>query len=120
MSIPITITPALRTGFLASTRRWKATPVSVYETNFDEQGNYLDDIFPTEPKVPHPAAMVAFNDVIAWDVICRMQSRGLLYPKNLSMIGFDNLHIYTFPCPFPSRLSVPPKSPYPARQWNGF
>lgn len=77
-----------------------STPVSVYETKFDEQGKYLDDIFPADPNAPHPTAMVAFNDVIAWDVICRMQARGLHYPKNLSMIGFDNLHAY-LPLPFP-------------------
>ena len=78
----------------------EALPVSVYETNFDEQ-----EIIWTISSLPTPMHPIQpqwwlLTTSSPGYVICRMQSRGLLYPKNLSMIGSDNLHAY-LPLPFP-------------------
>jgi LacI family transcriptional regulator len=43
-------------------------------------------------------AIVAFSDMIAWEVIYCLQKRGLSVPEDVSVVGFDNIQAkYRFP-----------------------
>ena len=47
-------------------------------------------------------AVVAFSDMIAWEVIYTLQEMGLSVPGDISVVGFDNIQSRF---PFPVRLS---------------
>lgn len=47
-----------------------------------------------EGDVPY-TAVLAFSDLVAWQVICLMDQRGRRIPEDCSVIGFDNIkHLY--------------------------
>jgi len=45
-------------------------------------------------------AIFAFSDLIAWEVITRLQELGRKVPEDISVVGFDNIQS-KFPFPFP-------------------
>ena len=64
---------------------------------FDEKGEYMTAIA-SNSAAPFTAA-IAYNDMIAWDLLCRVYDYHLKVPRDLSVMGFDNLHS-CFPLPF--------------------
>lgn len=49
-------------------------------------------------SVPDCTAVLAFSDMIAWEVIYRLKQRGLNVPTDISVVGFDNIQSrYPFP-----------------------
>lgn len=73
-------------------------PVRFSIEKFDENGDYLQTLL--HPKKQPYTVLIAFNDLIAWDVLCRIQEYGLRVPQDISLIAFDNLHS-CLPLPFP-------------------
>ena len=98
-----------REGFLQALQE-SADPVRFSIVHFDERGDYLQPLF--AGNTPSYTAVIAFNDIIAWDILCRLQDRGLRVPEDISLSGFDNLHS-CLPLPFPltsvssSKITMP-------------
>lgn len=88
-------------------------PVRFSVVQFDENGDYLRALI-TPQKNPY-TALIAFNDLIAWDVLCRLTEHKLRMPEDISVVGFDNLHS-CLPLPFPltsissSKIRMPRKA----------
>ena len=71
----------------------------VREIPFDDYGSYFNSMVRLDGTLGCTAA-VAFNDIIAWDILCRMQKNNISTQPPFSIVGFDNLHNY-LPLPFP-------------------
>lgn len=101
-----------REGFLQALQEFP-DPVRFSVVYFDEAGDYLKAL--TAPQKNPYTALIAFNDLIAWDILCRMQVYGLQMPRDISIVGFDNLHS-CLPLPFPltsvssSKVRMPRKA----------
>ncbi len=86
-------------GFIAAYRAC-GVPFQTEIVYFDNDGNYFNQLFKKDGSML-ANAIVAYNDVIAWDVL----SRNRLLPAssmpkdNFSIIAFDNLHSF-LPLPF--------------------
>jgi len=81
------------------------------EIPFDDLGSYFDDLIKPDRSLGFSVA-VAFNDVIAWDLMCRLQLNGISSNPPLSIAGFDNLHAY-LPLPFRLTSVSSPKNAMP-------
>lgn len=70
----------------------------IKEIVFDDYGDYFKTIL---EEIEHNkyTAVVAFNDIIAWDIMLQLRRTGKSVPEDLSLIGFDNLHTL-LPLPF--------------------
>lgn len=101
-----------REGFLQALQEFQE-PVRFSVVKFDENGDYLKPVL-TPQKNPY-TALIAFNDLIAWDILCRLPQHGLRVPEDLSLVAFDNLHS-CLPLPFAltsvssSKIRMPRKS----------
>lgn len=71
--------------------------VSLSTILFDSNG-YFDKVA-DDIRSGVYSAVVAYNDIIAWDFMTRLRSTGKKVPDDLSMIAFDNLHSF-LPLPF--------------------
>lgn len=102
-----------REGFEQALREWP-DPVEHTVICFDEEGRYISSLADRQGGTPY-TAVVVFNDLIAWDLLCRLPAYRLRVPEDLSLIGFDNLHSY-LPLPFPltsissSKIAMPRKA----------
>lgn len=72
--------------------------VEITEIEFDDYGKYFDKI-QKDIDIDKYTAIVAYNDIIAWDVMQRLGKLGKRVPDDLSLISFDNLHSL-LPLPF--------------------
>jgi len=54
-----------------------------------------------------PTAIVCVNDVMAVGVIRELRDRGLDVPRDVSVTGFDNIHLSEFLCPSLTTLNIP-------------
>lgn len=101
-----------REGFLQALQEFPE-PVRFSVVRFDENGEYLNALI--SPQRNPYTALIAFNDPIAWDALCRMPAHGLCTPEDISIVGFDNLHS-CLPLPFPltsvssSKVRMPRKA----------
>lgn len=101
-----------RDGFLQALQEF-SEPVRFSVVPFDEGGDYLKAV--TTPQKNPYTAIIAFNDLIAWDILCRLPKFGLRAPEDVSLVGFDNLHS-CLPLPFPltsvssSKIRMPRKA----------
>lgn len=87
-----------RYGGFISAYRDRLRPFQNEVVYFDTEGDYFRQMI-TEDGIWKADAFVAYNDVIAWDVITR--TRAHYKPRSpLSIAGFDNLHSF-LPLPFP-------------------
>lgn len=86
-------------GFIAAYRSYGKS----YQTEtvyFDTEGTYFDKLL--QPDGTWRAdAIVAYNDLIAWDVLTRASAEDsqVQDPSSLSIAAFDNLHSF-LPLPF--------------------
>ena len=77
-------------------------PSMVFEVPLirDEQGEKMNE------KLSQAAwctAIFAFSDIIAWEIITRLQEQGRKVPEDVSVVGFDNIQSkFTFPFPLTS------------------
>lgn len=101
-----------REGFLQALQE-SSEPVRFSVIPFDENGEYIKAL--TMPQKNPYTAIIAFNDLIAWDILCRLPSHGLRSPEDISLVGFDNIHS-CLPLPFPltsvssSKIRMPRKA----------
>lgn len=72
--------------------------VKVIEIEFDDYAKYFDKI-QKSIETHNCTAIVAFNDIIAWDVMLHLGDTEKKVPDDLSLISFDNLHSL-LPLPF--------------------
>jgi len=56
---------------------------------------------------PRPTAIIAANDVIAATVLRTVQRAGLLVPRDISILGFDDQHFCTYLHPALTTVQVP-------------
>lgn len=56
---------------------------------------------------PRPTAIVAANDVIAATVLRTVQRAGLLVPRDISILGFDDQHFCTYLQPALTTVQIP-------------
>lgn len=102
-----------REGFEQALREWPE-PVEHTVVRFDEEGRYVASLVDSRGNALY-TAVVVFNDLIAWDLLCRLPAYRLRVPEDISLIGFDNLHSY-LPLPFPltsisaSKIAMPRKA----------
>ena len=100
-------------GFEQALRQWPE-PIDHTVIRFDEEGRYVTCLTEGRDSVPY-TGVVVFNDLIAWDLLCRLPAYHLRVPEDISLIGFDNLHSY-LPLPFPltsissSKIAMPRKA----------
>lgn len=90
-----------RYGGFVSAYRACLKPFQNEVVYFDNEGKYFDQLLSRDGKW-QADAFVAYNDVIAWDVITRSRlvSAARKPKRPLSIAGFDNLHSF-LPLPFP-------------------
>jgi DNA-binding LacI/PurR family transcriptional regulator len=77
---------ALREGSVSVKKQY------VQETTFDKQGGYSKALLLLR-MVPRPTAILAGNDMIALGVLKAIRERGLRCPKDVSVVGFDDLDL---------------------------
>lgn len=101
-----------REGFLQALQE-SSEAVRFSVIPFDESGEYIKALVAPQ-KNPY-TAIIAFNDLIAWDILCRLPAYGLRVPEDISLVGFDNIHS-CLPLPFPltsvssSKIRMPRKA----------
>lgn len=77
-------------------------PELIYEVpvTMEKNQGVLRSIFSNRPDC---TAVIAFNDMIAWEIISLLNRAGLRVPDDLSIVGFDNIQAqFTFPAPLTS------------------
>lgn len=81
-------------GFKQAVReaRLHLGPEYIQETTFDKQGGYLKTLLLLR-LIPRPTAIFAGNDMIALGALLAIREAGLLCPKDISLMGFDDLDI---------------------------
>src|SRR5271156_3407230 len=81
-------------GFKRAMREAKLhlTPEYVQETTFDKRGGYSKTLVLLR-LLPRPTAIFAGNDMIALGALLAIREAGLICPKNISLIGFDDLDL---------------------------
>jgi DNA-binding LacI/PurR family transcriptional regulator len=81
-------------GFKRAMRQEKLplNPEYVQETTFDKRGGYSKSLVLLR-LIPRPTAIVAGNDMIALGVLLALREAGLSCPKDISLIGFDDLDL---------------------------
>lgn len=86
-------------GFISAYRSC-GKPYQTEIVYFDTEGSYFQQLFQAAGTWRAPA-VVAYNDLIAWDVLTRSEilSRTGAKKQPLSIIAFDNLHSF-LPLPF--------------------
>lgn len=64
---------------------------NVKELIYDSDSNYFKEI---AENINHSnyTAIVAFNDIMAWDIMLELKKIGKKVPDDIALIGFDNLH----------------------------
>jgi LacI family transcriptional regulator len=67
-------------------------PEYVQETTFDKRGGYLKTLVLLR-LIPRPTAIFASNDMIALGTLLAIREAGLSCPKDISLIGFDDLDL---------------------------
>lgn len=77
-------------GFVSAYDR-SPVPLKNRVVSFDEDGRYMGQLL-TAQKTWAEDAVVAFNDLIAWDVMTRARQLSPALLSALSIAGFDNLH----------------------------
>ncbi|MBQ8802614.1 MAG: LacI family DNA-binding transcriptional regulator [Tyzzerella sp.] len=83
-------------GFKDTCQKYNGSKIT--EIEFDDYGKYFDKI-QKDIETDKYTAIVAYNDIIAWDVMQRLGKFGKKVPEDLSLISFDNLHSL-LPLPF--------------------
>jgi DNA-binding LacI/PurR family transcriptional regulator len=68
------------------------TPEYVQETTFDKRGGYSKTLVLLR-LLPRPTAIFAGNDMIALGALLAIREAGLICPKDISLIGFDDLDL---------------------------
>jgi LacI family transcriptional regulator len=68
------------------------TPEYVQETTFDKRGGYSKTLVLLR-LIPRPTAIFAGNDMIALGSLLAIREAGLVCPKDISLIGFDDLDL---------------------------
>jgi DNA-binding LacI/PurR family transcriptional regulator len=81
-------------GFRRAVREAKLPlkPEYVQETTFDKRGGYLKTIVLLR-LIPRPTAIFAGNDMIALGALIAIREAGLKCPKDISLMGFDDLDL---------------------------
>ena len=87
-------------GFISAYRSC-GKPYQTEIVYFDTEGNYFQQLFQSD-GLWRASAVVAYNDLIAWDVLTRSAqlTKSSKISGQLSIIAFDNLHSF-LPLPFP-------------------
>jgi LacI family transcriptional regulator len=67
-------------------------PEYVQETTFDKRGGYSKAVTLLR-LIPQPTAIFAGNDMIALGVLLAIREAGLRCPKDISLMGFDDLDL---------------------------
>lgn len=72
--------------------------MDITEVEFDDFGQYF---IREKEKIAANAytAIVAYNDIIGWDVMSRLRTLEMSIPNDISLISFDNIHSL-LPLPF--------------------
>jgi LacI family transcriptional regulator len=73
----------------------RTTIIGPYEPSYDAGVRAAD-----EALAESPTAVVAFNDLIALGVLARLADRGVAVPGDVSVVGFDDIHM--------ARIASPP------------
>jgi DNA-binding LacI/PurR family transcriptional regulator len=96
------------TGFNRALGEEKITIGSEYiqETTFDQYGGYSKMMLLLR-MTPRPTAIFAGNDMIAFGVLLAFRESKLRCPKDISLIGFDNLDLAEMTNPPLSSVSQP-------------
>jgi DNA-binding LacI/PurR family transcriptional regulator len=94
------------TGFKRAMRGAKlpVNPEYVQETTFDKRGGYLKTLILLR-LIPRPTAILAGNDMIALGSLLAIRELGLTCPKDISLIGFDDLDLCEMTDPALSSVS---------------
>ena len=81
-------------GFKRALREAKVPlmPEYVQETTFDKRGGYSKTLMLLR-LIPRPTAIFAGNDMIALGCLLAIREAGLSCPKDISLIGFDDLDL---------------------------
>jgi DNA-binding LacI/PurR family transcriptional regulator len=81
-------------GFKRALRKAKLPlmPEYVQETTFDKRGGYSKTLVLLR-LIPRPTAMFVGNDMIALGSLLAIREAGLSCPKDISLIGFDDLDL---------------------------
>ncbi len=67
-------------------------PEYIQETTFDKQGGYLKTLMLLK-LIPRPTAIFAGNDMIALGALLAIREARLNCPKDISLMGFDDLDL---------------------------
>jgi LacI family transcriptional regulator len=67
-------------------------PEYVQETTFDKRGGYSKTLVLLR-LIPRPTAIFVGNDMIALGSLLAIREAGLSCPKDISLIGFDDLDL---------------------------
>src|SRR5258708_16351158 len=54
-----------------------------------------------------PTAVICVNDFMALGVLRLLRERGLRVPEDVSVVGYDNIHLSEFTCPALTTVNVP-------------
>jgi len=88
-------------------------PEYIQETKFDRDSGYRSGIRLLS-MLPRPTAIFASNDLMALGALLAARELGLRCPKDISIIGFDNLDLGMFNRPgtlFRAPIGIPDGSP---------
>jgi LacI family transcriptional regulator len=66
--------------------------------------NYVDDILEQQPST---TAIVCNSDVLALGVLARCREKGIDVPKEITVVGYDNLELTKFVSPTLTTVSIP-------------
>lgn len=70
---------------------YKKGITNIKEIVYDNNGDYFKEIA-TSIVDSQYTAIVAFNDMIAWDLMVELKKIGKSVPEDIALVGFDNLH----------------------------
>jgi LacI family transcriptional regulator len=89
-----------------ATNGLKIAPEYIQETQFDRDSGYRSGICLLR-MLPRPTAIFASNDLMALGALLAARELGLHCPKDISIIGFDNLDLGVFTDPALSSVHQP-------------